>query len=285
MKSTSFVRISAAVVLFAATAFSTAMAEPVRHFSVEGTYRAKAVSEGGVTTREGNATTVNSIIAALDGKSFTALFDLDFGTVDSDGSLDRGLFTGAVKNTSATSGAFGFTPISNSCVNPALDCYVSLANDQFGVGIDSYGLRTGFIQSDALNTLVSNTIPGAGNVIGGVTVGTVVSTSFGLFASGAGLFSSPSLLGPTELLNSDPALFSQSSDGRFFFLTSYGPGVAIETGFVTFGFEALRISEVFDNPGPPTAVPEPETYALMLTGLVLMGVNARRRQAKQTEKA
>lgn len=285
MKSTSLVRISAAVSLLAAAAFTTAMAAPVRHFSVEGTYRVRALVEGGVTTREGNATTVNNIIAALDGKSFTALFDLDFGTVDSDGSLDKGLFTGAVKNTSATSGAFGFTSIPNSCVNPALDCYVSMENDQFGVGIDLYGLLTGFVQSDALNTLVSSTVPGAGNGTGGFSVGTLVYTSFGLFAGQADLFSSPSLLGPTELLNSDPALFSQSSEGRFFFLTSYGLGLAIETGFVTFGFEALRISEVFDNPGPTTAVPEPKTYALMLTGLVLIGVNARRRQAKQAEQA
>ena len=285
MKLTSFIPVATAASIFAATAFTAAIAEPVRHFSVEGTYRVKAIGEGGVTTREGNVSTVNNIIAALDGQSFTAFFDLDFGTFDSDGSLDKSLFTGAIKNTVATVGAFSFDPIANSCVNPAFDCFVSMENDQFGFGLDSYGLRTGFVSSDALNTVVSSTIPNTGSVIGGVPVGTSVYLSFGFFASQAGLFSSANLLGLTELLTSDPTIFSQLSRDAARFSTSYGLGLASETGFVVFGYDVVRISEVIDNTASPTAVPEPQTYALILTGLVLIVAVTRRRPAKQTEQA
>ena len=278
MKFNSLVRTATAACILMATALATAVAGPVRHFSVEGTYRVRAAGEGGVTTREGNETTINNIIAALDGKAFIASFDMDFGTVDSDASLDKGLFTGAVKNTSATSGGFSFTPISNSCLNPELDCYVAMENDQFGFGIDTYVLRTGFVESDSLNAFVSTTIPGAGTVIGGFSVGTLVSTSFGFFTSQADIFASASLLSPTELIDSDPTIFSRLSSNQVRFMTTYGPGLTSETGFVTFDYDVFRIAEVLDNPGLPSAVPEPETYVLMLTGLGLMGAVARRRR-------
>ncbi len=43
MKLTSFIPVATAASIFAATAFTAAIAEPVCHFSVEGTYRVKAV--------------------------------------------------------------------------------------------------------------------------------------------------------------------------------------------------------------------------------------------------
>ncbi len=257
--------------IFAATLCASAMAQTVRHFNVEGTFR--TLNEG-----SGNTATRSDIVNALDGQAFSVSFDLDFDTPDTDPAADKGRYTNAVSSTSATSGAFSFAAISNSCVNLAFDCYAELANDQFGVGIDLYGLRTGFVQSNSLNILVSSALPGAGTVIGGVPIATSVSMSFSLFAGGAGLFSSPNMLGPNEISASDVSIFSRSSNASAIFFTNYGLGRGTESGRVNFGIDITRISEGASYIPPVSAVPEPETYAMFLTGLVLMSSIARRRR-------
>lgn len=255
----------------AATLCASAIAQPVRHFNVEGTIR--ALNQG-----SGNTTTQSSIEHALDGQSFSMSFDLDFGTPDSNSAADISRFTHSVRDTSATSGAFTFSPIGNACVNLAFDCYVELANDQFGAGIDLYGLRTGFVRSASLDTLVSSTLPGAGTVVGGVPIATSVSMSFSLFAGGAGLFPSPDMLGPTEISPSDLSVFSPNSNASAFFFTNYGLGRGTESGRVNFGIDITRIREGASYITPLSAVPEPETYALLLAGLGLMGAVVRKRK-------
>jgi len=257
--------------IVAASFCTPALAQTVRHFNVEGTFR--TLNEG-----SGNTTTRSSVVDALDGQAFSASFDLDFSTPDTDAAADKGRYTNAVSRTSATSGAFSFAATtSNPCVNLAFDCYVELANDQFGVGIDLYGLRTGFVQSAVLNTLVSSTLPGAGTVIGGIPIATSVSMSFSLFAGGAGLFSSTDMRGPNETGLSDLSRFSRGSNASAFFFTSYGLGRATESGRVNFGIDITRISEGPNYITPISAVPEPETYAMFLAGLGLIGTLARRR--------
>jgi hypothetical protein len=257
--------------IVAASFCTPALAQTVRHFNVEGTFR--TLNEG-----SGNTTTRSSIVDALDGQAFSASFDLDFSTPDTDAAADKGRYTNAVSRTSATSGAFSLAAISNSCVNLAFDCYVDLANDQFGVGIDLYGLRTGFVQSAALNSLVSSTLPGAGTVIGGIPIATGLSMSFSLFAGGAGLFSSTDMRGPNEIGLFDASSFSRGSNASAFFFTNYGLGRDTESGRVNFGVDITRISEGPNYITPISAVPEPETYAMFLAGLGLIGTLARRRR-------
>ncbi len=257
--------------MLAATLCTSALAQPVRHFNVEGTIR--ALNEG-----SGNTTTRSNIESALDGQAFSVSFDLDFGTPDTDTAVDKGRYTNAVGSTSAASNGFSFSAISNSCVNLAFDCYVELANDQFGAGIDLYGLRTGFVQSASLNTLVSRNLPGAGTVIGGVPIATSVSISFSLFAGGAGLFSSTDMLGPNEISPSDLSRFSRGSNASAFFFTHYGLGQGTDSGRVNFGIDISRISEGPNYITPISAVPEPETYAMLLAGLGIMGAVARRKK-------
>ena len=81
----------------AATFCASAIAQPVRHFNVEGTIR--ALNQG-----SGNTATQSSIEHALDGQSFSVSFDLDFGTPDSNSAADISRFTHSVRDTSATSG-------------------------------------------------------------------------------------------------------------------------------------------------------------------------------------
>lgn len=259
--------------LLAAMLCASALAQPVRHFNVEGTIR--ALNEG-----SGNTTTRSNIESALDGQAFSVSFDLDFSTLDSNPSTDKGKFTNSVRDTSAASGAFSFSPYpgTNPCVNLELDCYVQTHNDQFGAGIDLYWLRTGFVQSSSFNTLVSSTLPGAGTVIGGVPIATYVSMSFTLSAVGVGLFSSPSMLGPNELNISDLSTFSSGSNASAFFFTNYGLGQETESGRVNFGLDITRIREADSYITPISAVPEPETYALLLAGLGLIGSVARKRK-------
>ena len=256
--------------IVAASFCTSAMAQTVRHFNVEGTFR--TLNEG-----SGNTTTRSSIVDALDGQAFSASFDLDFSTPDTDAAADKGRYTNAVSRTSATSGAFSFAAISNSCVNLAFDCYVDLANDQFGVGIDLYGLRTGFVESAAMNTLVSSSLPGAGEGVGGNRTATTVAMSFSLVANAVGLFSSPDMRGPNEIGLFDASSFSRGSNASAFFFTNYGLGRDTESGRVNFGVDITRISEGPNYITPISAVPEPETYAMFLAGLGLIGTLARRR--------
>jgi hypothetical protein len=260
--SSSILKLAAAAIL-ALTAFTSAIALPVRHFNVEGTFRATGLGEG-------NAATRSNIVNALDGKAFSVSFDLNFATPDSDPDASQGLFLGSVSNTAATSGSFGFAPIVNSCVSPDLDCYLEVANDQFGFGIDTYFLRTGFVQSDALNTLVSSTLPGVGNIVGGVPVGTTVTTSFSFGESRVGLFSAANMSGPTDLNIAGTDIFSFFSRSDAFFITTFGLGSVPEAGRVSFDLDITRISEGFGNPGPVTAVPEPDIYLMILAGLALV---------------
>lgn len=256
--------------IVAASFCTPALAQTVRHFNVEGTFR--TLNEG-----SGNTTTRSSIVDALDGQAFSASFDLDFSTPDTDAAADKGRYTNAVSNTTATSGAFSFAARSNSCVNLAFDCFVELANDQFGVGIDLYSLRTGFVESAAMNTLVSSSLPGAGEGVGGNRTATTVAMSFSLFAGGAGLFSSTDMRGPNEIGLSDLSRFSRGSNASAFFFTHYGLGRGNESGRVNFGIDITRISEGPNYITPISAVPEPETYAMFLAGLGLIGTLARRR--------
>ena len=257
MKFNSVLKIAAGAVLM--TAFTTAMAQ-IRHFNFEGTFNAQTQGEGNLTTR-------SNIVSALDGKAFSVSFDLNFGTSDSDGLANVGQFTNSVSNTSAASGGVNFAPISNSCLQPQLDCFVKVTNDEFSpVNIDSYLLRTGFVESASLNTLV----------------GSNVSLSFTFFAQQIGLFSSANILGPNEYSTSNLSVFSRNSQAGASFITSFGLGQQSEFGRANFGLNVTRISEATSYIVPTTAVPEPETYAMMLAGLGLMGAVARRRKAKLT---
>lgn len=260
--------------IVAASFCTSAMAQTVRHFNIEGSFR--TLNEG-----SGNTTTRSSIVDALDGQAFSASFDLDFSTPDTDPAADKGRYTHAVSNTSATSGAFSFAARSNSCVNLAFDCFVELANDQFGVGIDLYSLRTGFVESAAMNTLVSSSLPGAGEGVGGNRTATTVAMSFSLLANPVGLFSSPDMRGPNVVSPSDLSVFSRFSGASTYFSTLFftpsGRFIGSESGRVNFGIDITRISEGPNYITPISAVPEPETYAMFLAGLGLIGTLARRR--------
>lgn len=264
--------------MLAAMVCTSALAQPIRHFNVEGTIR--TLNEG-----SGNTTTLSNIESALDGQAFSVSFDLDFSTPDSNLSADKGRFTNSVRDTSAASGAFSFSPYpgTSACTNLELDCYVQAHNDQFGAGIDLYWLRTGFVESSSFNTLVSRTLPGAGTMIGGVPIATYVSMSFTLSAVGVGLFSSPSMLGPNELNISDLSTFSRGSNASAFFFTHYGLGQETESGRVNFGLDITRIREADSYITPVSAVPEPETYALLLAGLGLIGSVVRRRKLDKAD--
>ena len=110
----------------------------------------------------------------------------------------------------------------------------------------------------------------------------ISSTGLGLF--GQANFNGPNLQGPTAV------------NGGQFGITSAGDNAATGNGGlnmdgliqnqVTFllgpvpaGFDAANVSNVFFQYGTSlTAVPEPETYAMLLAGLGLMGFVARRRR-------
>lgn len=256
----------AAAILFAVVSFTSVMAAPVRHFLIQGSF---TTSTGG----SGNIDTQNAIGSALNGLSFSVSLDLDYGTPDSNPDANIGLYSNAVSNTSADAGTFSFSPPANSCVNPALDCFVETRNDQFGIAlIDSYLLRTGFVESGALNTQVSSILPGVGTVlIPGVTVGTDVFVSFTFFTSVKALFSNDGLLGPTDF----SSLGGNASADFFTTLPDAPNPFKSENGRVNFGLNITRLSEVFDE---PASIPEPGTYVMVLAGLGAMGVIARRRR-------
>lgn len=89
--SSSILKLAVAAIL-ALTAFTSAIALPLRHFNIEGTFRSTGLGEG-------NAATRSNIVNALDGKAFSVSFDLNFATPDSDPDASQELFLASVIGT------------------------------------------------------------------------------------------------------------------------------------------------------------------------------------------
>ncbi len=78
-------------------------------------------------------------------------------------------------------------------------------------------------------------------------------------------------------------LVGQIGSGSFFSIGTSFTGTASITGTLKlFYFDSNNSDNTGSVMATVTAVPEPETYAMMVAGLGLMGAVARRRKAKQT---
>ena len=78
-------------------------------------------------------------------------------------------------------------------------------------------------------------------------------------------------------------LVGQIGSGSFFSIGTSFTGIAPTTGTLKlFYFDSNNGDNTGSVMATVTAVPEPETYAMMVAGLGLMGAVARRRKAKQT---
>ncbi len=233
---------SLALSLIAFSFATSALAAPVRQFSVQGVFNYLPLEGNGDTTIK------NLIGDALNGKSFSLVFGLDFGAADIEPSANVGEFSNAVSGTSATSGAYVFAPLATPCVNVEIDCRVSIKNDQFNIGFDSYLLSTGFVSAAQLNA----------------DVGRTVSLSFFLSAGAFGLMSNDSMLDPSSLL-------LDGASGAFF-LTDSGLGAA------RFDLVITRITEVIDQ----NSVPLPGSAALMGLSLAALAFVQRRTTRKRS---
>lgn len=196
---------------------------------------------------------VSSFLAAsgLQGGNVIARFTIDDSVLDSDPTANAATYRNAVTASSLSFGSLTHTSIA-SC-NPAFpDCSVFVKDNTTpvpNVFTDEYFLRSRNMTVDQNSTLVA---------------------SFNLFGSDSGFLNNPAWLTSTEI---DPGLDALS--GLALSIRFLGVG---EFFSVEYSVDNLSIVNEANIAAP---VPEPETYAMMLAGLGLLGFVARRRKQQQ----
>lgn len=195
---------------------------------------------------------VSSFLAAsgLQGGNVIARFTIDDSVLDSDPTANAATYRNAVTASSLSFGSLTHTSI-DSCNAAFPDCSVFVKDNTTpvqNVFTDEYFLRSRNMTVDQNSTLVA---------------------SFSLLGSDSGFQNNPAWLTSTEI---DPGLDALS--GLALSIRFLGVG---EFFSVEYSVDNLSIVNEANIAAP---VPEPETYAMMLAGLGMLGFVARRRKQK-----
>ena len=240
------VRANALAAVIALAVAPAAIAAPVATYTFEGTIAFDAMNSAG------DPAILASIQGALPtGTAISLTVDIDFGTPDSDPTGNTGLYQSAVSGSNAAIGGFAFTPGSNPCIDPNLDCRVQAQKDLVPMFFDQFIITSEVMDSPAFSAAIA---PPASPFFGAAVF-------FFLSAGGPALLSNDDIVDPTTL----PFTF-----GR---MTIAFPGMA--------GFEFARYVFTIDNVHegqPSSSIDAPASFALF--GLALAGIGFAARQRR-----